>query len=58
MELITTSRVGRILDKPESTIRKMADDGRLPVAVTLESGTRLFDRHVIEQRKAVDHAAV
>jgi hypothetical protein len=51
-DLVTTSRVARELDKSESTIRTMANDGRLPVAVTLEDGTRLFDRQVIEQRKA------
>jgi hypothetical protein len=51
-DLITTSQVAREFSIAESTVRKMADDGRLPVAATLDDGTRLFERRLIEERKA------
>jgi DNA-binding transcriptional MerR regulator len=53
-DLITVSRAARELDRSESTIRKWANDGSLRVAVTLENGTRLFERSTIEDRKRLD----
>ena len=40
--LIKTSWVARLLGISEAAVRKMADDGRLPVAAKLADGTRLF----------------
>jgi DNA-binding transcriptional MerR regulator len=45
---ITVSKVARILDESERTVRRKAARGQLPCTRT-ESGIRLFDREVIER---------
>ena len=47
MDLWTTSTTARKLECAESTVRKRADIGKLPVAVTLADGTRLFDPQMV-----------
>jgi len=41
-DLVTTTGAGRRANKSNETIRTWARTGRLPVAVRLENGTRLF----------------
>jgi len=50
-DTITTSVAARILGKAEGTIRLMADRGDIPTVRT-SSGTRLFDRAVVERLAA------
>jgi excisionase family DNA binding protein len=45
--LITISRVARLLNRSQSTVRKLTARGELPCTVT-EDGLRLYDRDAIE----------
>lgn len=49
LDLITVSETAAILGVSEATVRRMDHDGRLPVALRLSSGERLFDRAEVER---------
>lgn len=54
-DLLTTADVAQILGVNVRTVNRMADDGRLRVAVKLPGlrGPRLFDRADVDAVKAV-----
>lgn len=55
--LITTAQSARILDNcTPDNVRKLAREGRLPVAAVVGRGQRLFDLDVV-QRLAVERRA-
>ena len=64
MQYLTTSRVAHELVLSEAAVRKLANNGVLPVVARLSDGTRLFDPSVVEayakrrrDRKCERHAA-
>lgn len=50
---LTVSAVARALKISESTVRKLADSGRLPVVRVAATGLRLFRREDVEHLRLV-----
>jgi DNA-binding transcriptional MerR regulator len=50
--LVTTSTAARILDRAESTIRKLTRQGALRVVAVTETGIRLYSRVDLESYRA------
>lgn len=57
--LIPTAQVAEILRVDVRTVHRMAEDGRLPIAVKVpgRTGALLFDRSMVERLAAVREAA-
>jgi len=60
--LITTAEAGELLHMVPDNVRRLAREGKLPIAATVGRGQRLFDKKTIEQlaeirkvRRAHDH---
>ncbi len=58
-QIVSVGEAARILGLCEDTVRRLADDGRLPVTRT-SNGFRIFERRAVEQlaeRRAQERAA-
>jgi excisionase family DNA binding protein len=54
--LITTAEAGGILDTVPDNVRRLAREGKLPIAATVGRGQRLFDKETVEQFAAARRA--